>query len=60
MLISLLLKIHHKVADVMIKSEMGLTPEQVADLDPSALAKRLAAIEARFETAGVHYVVDSR
>ena len=39
-------------------NEMGLTPEQVADLDPSVLAKRLAAIEARFKTAGVHYVVE--
>jgi len=39
-------------------NEMGLTPEQVADLDPSALAKRLAAIETRFKTAGVHYVVE--
>lgn len=39
-------------------NEMGLTPEQVAELDPSALAKRLAAIEVRFKTAGVHYVVE--
>ena len=39
-------------------NEMGLTPEQVADLDPSDLAKRLAAIETRFKTAGVHYVVE--
>jgi len=39
-------------------NEMGLTPAQVADLNPSALAKRLAAIEVRFKTAGVHYVVE--
>ncbi|WP_459919015.1 phosphonoacetaldehyde hydrolase, partial [Desulfocicer niacini] len=39
-------------------NELGLTPEAVAALDPVELAARLAAIEARFKAAGVHYVVE--
>jgi phosphonoacetaldehyde hydrolase len=39
-------------------NELGMTRQQVEQLEPPDLRRRLADIEQRFKTAGAHYVAD--